>query len=139
MLLEHHLVRGRGWVEFKIYPLFSPQSLIAEGTGNSGIEVVFPGGLYLDGRIDAAAAARRLQDLALHSPERAASQVRFIDRYRSYVINYNLGQDLVRAHVERKAGTAAHPDRRWEEFEKLLRTPVLPSELLPPQDSRTAP
>ncbi len=25
-LLEKHLVRDRGWVEFSIYPLFSPQS-----------------------------------------------------------------------------------------------------------------
>ena len=31
-LLEKHLVRDRGWVEFSVYPLFSPQSLIAEGT-----------------------------------------------------------------------------------------------------------
>ena len=42
-LLEQHLVRDRGWVEFTVYPLFSPQSLIAEGTANYGIEVAFPG------------------------------------------------------------------------------------------------
>ena len=42
-LLEKHLVRDRGWIEFTVYPLFSPQSLIAEGTANFGIEVAFPG------------------------------------------------------------------------------------------------
>ena len=42
-LLEQHLVRGRGWVEYSVYPLFSPQSLIAEGTANYGIEIAFPG------------------------------------------------------------------------------------------------
>jgi len=42
-LLEQHLVRDRGWVEFSVYALFSPQSLIAEGTANYGIEVAFPG------------------------------------------------------------------------------------------------
>src|SRR5439155_21101675 len=42
-LLEQHLVRDRGWIEFMVYPLFSPQSLIAEGTANFGIEVAFPG------------------------------------------------------------------------------------------------
>ena len=42
-LLEKHLVRDRGWKEFTVYPLFSPQSLIAEGTANYGIEVAFPG------------------------------------------------------------------------------------------------
>ena len=36
-------MRDRGWVEFTVYPLFSPQSLIAEGTANFGIEVAFPG------------------------------------------------------------------------------------------------
>ena len=43
-LLERELVRRRGWVEFSVYPLFSPQSLIAEGTANYGIELAFPGG-----------------------------------------------------------------------------------------------
>ena len=42
-LLEQHLVKDRGWLEFTVYPLFSPQSLIAEGTANYGIEVAFPG------------------------------------------------------------------------------------------------
>src|SRR5580765_6396724 len=42
-LLEKSLVRDRGWIEFSVYPLFSPQSLIAEGTANFGIEVALPG------------------------------------------------------------------------------------------------
>ena len=42
-LLEQRLVRGRGWVEFSVYPLYSPQSLIAEGTANYGIDLAFPG------------------------------------------------------------------------------------------------
>ena len=42
-LLEENLVRGRGWIEFTVYALFSPQSLIAEGTANFGIDVAFPG------------------------------------------------------------------------------------------------
>ncbi len=42
-LLEKNLVKDRGWIEYTVYPLFSPQSLIAEGTANFGIEVAFPG------------------------------------------------------------------------------------------------
>lgn len=42
MLLEKHLYRDKGYLEISMYPLFSPQSLIAEGTANYGIEVVFP-------------------------------------------------------------------------------------------------
>lgn len=43
MLLERNLARGRGWVEYQVYPLYSPQSFIAEGTANYGIELAFPG------------------------------------------------------------------------------------------------
>jgi len=42
-LLEANLVKKRGWLEFSVYPLFSPQSLIAEGSANYGIELAFPG------------------------------------------------------------------------------------------------
>jgi hypothetical protein len=171
-LLEQHMVRGRGWVEFSVYPLFSPQSLIAEGTANYGIEVAFPGptriafeksvlfpaagldaaradeyyrvqGLvdqlayagneaarrYLNGEIDRTTAAAWLERYALMSKDRAAQRVRFFDQYRSYVINYNLGKDLVRQFVERQAGGNATDARRWTEFEKLLSSPRLPSTL----------
>ena len=43
MLLEEKLYRNKGWVEISMYPLFSPQSLIAEGSANYGIDVAFPG------------------------------------------------------------------------------------------------
>ncbi|TQV88632.1 hypothetical protein [Aliikangiella coralliicola] len=42
-LLEANLVKKRGWVEFSVYPLFSPQSLIAEGSANYGVDMAFPG------------------------------------------------------------------------------------------------
>ena len=42
-LLEHNLVNGRGWPEYSVYALFSPQSLVAEGSANFGIEMAFPG------------------------------------------------------------------------------------------------
>jgi hypothetical protein len=171
-LLEKHLVRERGWMEFTVYPLFSPQSLIAEGTANFGIEVAFPGrervdferarlfplaGLdparaaeyyevmalvdqlsyagneaarrYLDGKIDRDAAIAWLERYALMPHDRAAQRARFFDQYRSYVINYNYGKDLVRHFIESNGGTADHPDRRWQEFEQLLSSPRLPSGL----------
>lgn len=172
LLLEQHLVRERGWLEFTVYPLFSPESLLAEGTANFGIEVVFPGesrvrfdrdvlmplaGLptreadrydavmgvvarlsyagneaarrYLDGFADRSETAVWLTRFALMSPPRAEQRTRFIDTFRSYVINYNLGQDLVRAFIEARGGTADAPERRWQEFLALLRSPRLPSTL----------
>jgi len=42
LMLERELLRGQGWVEYSVYPLFSPRSLISEGTANFGIDVAFP-------------------------------------------------------------------------------------------------
>ena len=171
-LLEKNLTRDRGWSEFSIYALFSPQSLIAEGTANYGIDVafsdaerrafergaVFPAaGLnparvdeyydfldlvdrlsyagneaarrYLNGEINREAAVQWLTRFALMSPERAAQRTRFFDDYRSYVINYNLGKDLVKQFIESRGGTDANPDKRWQEFIRLLGSPRLPSGL----------
>ncbi len=171
VLLEKHLVRDRGWVEFSVYALFSPQSLIAEGSANYGVEVAFPAGerleferdrlfplagldpgraaayyrvhslvaklsyagneaarQYLDGAIDGHGAMEWLVSYALMSPERARQRVAFIDQYRSYVINYNLGRDLVAASIERRAG--GDRNKRWSLFEELLSSPRLPSSLL---------
>ncbi len=169
-LLEQALVRKRGWVEISMYALFSPQSLIAEGSANFGIDIAFPpaervayerdslfplAGLdtslaehnavvrqvmerlnyarnevargYLDGQLDAAAAQAMIQRYWLVTPEAAAKTLRFIDTYRSYVINYNLGRDLVSAWVERQGGD--DEKARWTAFRALLSAPHLPRDL----------
>jgi hypothetical protein len=171
-LLEKNLVRDRGWVEFSVYPLFSPQSLIAEGTANFGKEVVFTkaerlafekevlwpaAGIdpsraeefyavqdlvkqlnyatneaarrYVNGDIDANAAAIWLQKFALMDEKRAKQSARFIEKYRSYVINYNLGEDMVRSYIEKRGGTEQQPEQRWREFEQLLASPRLPGDI----------
>ena len=46
VLLEKTLVRDRGWVEFSVYPLRSPQSLIAEGSANYGITALWTAAHY---------------------------------------------------------------------------------------------
>src|SRR5437660_9333739 len=170
-LLEKNLVRDRGWMEFSVYALFSPQSLIAEGTANFGRDVAFPtkaervkfekevlfpaAGIdasradeyyavqdlmkqldyatnkaarrLINGEIDESAAVQWLQKYAVMEPARAKQRVQFIQRYRSYVINYNLGEDMVRRYIEKRSGT--DPEKRWSEFGKLLSSPRLPSGL----------
>ncbi len=42
-MLEDELVNKRGWIEYTVYPLYSPQSLIAEGSANYGVTMAFPG------------------------------------------------------------------------------------------------
>lgn len=176
MLLEQRLYKQRGWVEFTVYPLYSPQSFIAEGSANFGIELAFVGaereaferdvlyplaGLdpalaardhelqrmrgelagarlgiareYLDGRIDRAQAVRLAQHYQLLSPERAEQSIAFVDRYRSYVINYGLGLDLVRTHVD-SAGPS--PQARWAAMERILAEPTIPANLVPSADGR---
>jgi hypothetical protein len=43
ILLEKNLVKDKGWIEYTVYPLYSPQSLIAEGTAVVGEKLLFPG------------------------------------------------------------------------------------------------
>jgi hypothetical protein len=84
--------------------------------------------MYLDGEIDRAKALELTQKYLLLSPARAEQSVAFTDHYRSYVINYGWGKDLVRDYVER-----GKPDSsiRWSRMEKILSEPTLPSDLLP--------
>lgn len=42
-LLEQNLVKDRDWIEYTVYPLYSPQSVIAEGTARVGEDLLFPG------------------------------------------------------------------------------------------------
>ena len=53
-----------------------------------------------------AAAARWLERYGLYSPARAQQRVRFIDQYRSYVINYNLGKDMVASATSKPSQAA---------------------------------
>jgi hypothetical protein len=172
-LLEQNLASNRNWVEFKVYALFSPQSLIAEGTANYGIAMAFPGderikfekevlfplaGLnpdeadlyykvldlqksfsyagneaarnYLDGKLNRELTVSWLQKNALRTKESADKFVSFIEKYRSYVINYNLGMDIVKDYIERNGGTNNNPQKRWELFEHLLSTPQTPGGLV---------
>lgn len=168
MLLEKNLYADRKWVEISLYPLFSPQSLIAEGSANYGIEVAFPGeekvrftrdvllplagldttgiSLYfqameirgelnysrnevgrglLNGNMTEADALNWLTKYGLNNRETALKSIAFIKKYRSYVINYNYGKDLVKRYI----GNAT-PAEQWDRFGWLLSHEVTPAELV---------
>lgn len=172
VLLESNLAKKRGWKEFTVYVLFSPQSLIAEGTANFGIDVAFTGderikfekevlfplaGLnpgeadlyykvidlqknltysgneaarnFLDGIWTREKTVEWLQKNALRTKESADKYVSFIEKYRSYVINYNLGMDIVKNYIEKNGGTENNSSKRWQLFEYLLSTPQTPGGL----------
>lgn len=164
-LIESHLYKGKGWIEYCIYPLFSPLSLLAEGTANYGIEVVFDkttrfkfeqdvlfplAGLdatqvaryyqvqellqqlsyvdnmvarrYIDKQINKEQAIDLLMKYALTDRAKSTQRLKFIDYNRAYVINYNLGQDMAKAYIDRLV-TNHDPILRWQEFAKLLTNP----------------
>ncbi len=172
VLLEKNLYRDKGWEEISLYPLFSPQSLIAEGSANYGITVAFPekeqedfckkvlmpiagidmtgSQIYFEaltlksqlnyarnevargiasGKMDDKEAVRWLSEYCLLTPKGASDYLRFIRKYRSYVINYNYGQDLVGNYVENKMGNERKTEKRWQVFEKLLTSEFTASDL----------
>lgn len=164
-LMEKHLVNEKGWMEYCVYPLFSPMSLLAEGSANYGIEVVFPkpermvfekevlfvlAGLdvsqaeryyqvqtlmqklsyadnmvakrLLDGEISEQHAVDLLVKYTLVSKARATQRLGFIKANRAYVLNYNLGQDIVKAYIEKHANMQDKASV-WQVFADLLANP----------------
>ncbi len=169
LMIEGRLVNLMHFSEYQVNPLYSPQSVISEGSANYGIDLAFPGEerlkferdvlyplagldpktaaaywklqqstdalsgtrltiakMYIDGEATRAEALALTQKYLLLSPARAEQSVGFTDHYRSYVINYGWGKDLVRGFIERgKPDTA----ERWRRMEKILSEPVLPADL----------
>jgi hypothetical protein len=171
LMVESKMARGKGWKEYEVNPLYSPTSVLSEGSANYGIDLAFPGPerlqferevlyplagldpktaesywnmqqmtealsgarltiakMYLDGEVTRAQALELTQKYLLLSPARAEQSVGFTDHYRSYVINYGWGKDLVRNYIE-----LGKPDQseRWNRMEKILSEPTLPADLLP--------
>lgn len=167
VLVENRVLNDKGWIEFSIYPLFSPYALIGEGSANYGIDLAFPGDekiayerdvlfpragldpelattldqlnelkrklahsqvataqLYLDGEITREEAIEQRRRYSLSSRERAEQSVRFIEQYRSYVLNYSLGQDIVRDYIESQGDGS-----RWDTFERMLTELVTASDM----------
>jgi len=170
-LLESNMVKTNNWMEFSVYPLYSPQSLIAEGTANYGIEMAFPdnekikyekevlfplAGLdptkaekyyeimdlvskisyvrnaaseaYLNGEKTKEETIEWLVKYALRNHESATQSLKFIEAYRTYIINYNVGLDIVRNYME--STDEITKEEKWKRFEYLISTPQVPSNLV---------
>jgi len=177
MLLEQNLYRNKHWDEISLYPLFSPQSFIAEGSANYGIEIAFPGddkirfakevilplagldtagaALYfkalairsklnyarneagrglVNGTMTEAEALDWLKKYCLFNEGTALKSIAFIKKYRSYVINYNYGQDVVWKYIEKDLKPQGDPSKAskayWEKFSYLLSNPVTTNDLM---------
>lgn len=173
LLVEQRMARGGAtgtpWREYLVNPLYSPTSVLSEGSANYGIDLAFPGPerlaferdvlyplagldpataetywrvqqatdalggarltiarMYLDGELTREQAIAATQRYLLVNRARAEQSVGFTDHYRSYVLNYGWGRDLVRQFVER-----GEPDQatRWQRMEAILSQPTLPTDL----------
>lgn len=167
-LLDWNFLQQRGWIEFSVLPLFSPQGLIFEGSGDLAESVAFPGdsknaflrdtilplagidavdfatydrlnaatdkiryaGIeaarhYLDGDWDREQTEDWITRYALVGPDSIESWFGFAERYRAYMINYVLGEDLVEAFV-RRANPDADAEGDWAALSTLLSYPPTP-------------
>ena len=83
---------------------------------------------YLDGQMDDDQTRQWLRRYSLMAPGAETSLIRFIDRHRSYLINYTVGRQLIKDYITRHGG-ATDPTQRWTLFQTLLSTPQTPSAL----------
>jgi hypothetical protein len=171
-LMEMHLVRKKGWIEYSIYALYSPQSLLSEGSANYGVELCFPiedrikyekevlfplAGIdvtnadlyyeirrilkklsyaenmiakkYLDGKIDKNQAIELLMKYSSTNKEKSTQRIGFIEVHRSYIINYNLGEDIVAKYVEKLSANNTQKEK-WKTFTELLKNPKTASMMI---------
>jgi hypothetical protein len=82
--------------------------------------------MYLDGEIDKRKAIELTQRYELVARDVAEESLDFDEEYRSYVINYSVGEDLVRAYVDRVGN---EPRARWAAYEHIFSNPTLPADL----------
>ena len=72
---------------------------------------------YLDGRLEFVRAARALEDETLMSAEAAESTLKFFNEFRTYVVAYTVGHDLVHDRVE----AAPDDSARWRAYRRSFR------------------
>lgn len=120
-LLEARLVKEKGWMEYCVYPLFSPQSLIAEGTADYGASLVIHGEerlafkrdvLFKEAGLDPALAAEQHQMQKLLRPLRHAP----IQAARAFLDGLKTAEETV-AYLQRfNLQTKAMAERRLRFF-----------------------
>ena len=73
--------------------------------------------LYLDGDISREEAIEKLQKYGMMKRSSAEKQLDFFDEYRSYIVNYTVGEAAVAAHVEQNSDTETG---RWAAYQQLV-------------------
>ncbi len=167
-MIEWSLYKKRNWIEFSVYLLYSPQSVIAEGIASYAPELIFSkeerikfekdfifplAGLdtslvelyyevldlannlnysisisaknYLDGKWDDKKTIEWIKKYNLRTEDSARKLLEFIKTYRSYIINYSAGYDIIKTILESEKSET----KRWQIFNQIISKPFVPSTL----------
>jgi hypothetical protein len=84
---------------------------------------------YLDGHMTMDETREWLRRYHVAPSAGVENLIEFIEKYRSYVVTYTTGRELVRGYIEKNSGPSRDLARRWQLFHRLLSTPQTPSGL----------
>ena len=82
---------------------------------------------HLDGSMGRSEMLEWLKARTVEPQDLLEVSAQFIDHYRSYIICYTVGLDLVKRQIEKEAG--ADREKQWQAFERLQTPPRPPSDL----------
>jgi hypothetical protein len=85
---------------------------------------------YLDGHMSREETSLWLVRTCRMTPAMTHNRLDFIERYRTYIVNYTLGRQLVAGYIEKHSAADPNLGRRWQLFLALASTPRTPSGLI---------
>lgn len=84
---------------------------------------------YLNGDITYEEAVPLMQKYYLETHEKTEQRLRFVKKYRGYVINYNIGRDLAAEYINSSGDSR---DVKWSAFKDMLTIPLSASDIQDP-------
>lgn len=85
---------------------------------------------YLSGEIDSTEAKHMLMRYAIYGEDEVDDRIGAYDNWRSYVVTYYVGKDLIHDHIEAVTKGTDDTESKWAAFAELLKTPLTPGNLV---------
>jgi hypothetical protein len=128
VLLEERLVKARGYLEYTVYPLYSPQSLLAEGTANAAMDMIFADDerrAALTGKLGPAAGIPPEPILALDRIRQALAPLKYVNGEAArMLLDDGKPEDEVAAFVARWGLVTEEKSKKAVQFAKAYRSYV---------------
>lgn len=84
---------------------------------------------YLNGNLSKDQAIEWLMKYQLQDKERAERSIKFYEKYRSYIINYHVGQELIESYINSNV-PKFDTKSKWQLFVEIITMPTLPIDLI---------